>query len=125
MTSSKAITNLYYTYIAVLPLLAFLSIYWVPENWDLVLGYIDSGGESDGVYLYNVFCFIAIFVSGLLGVLFVRLIPIPKSAIAGLFMLFDAPKYQHTYNDDKKSFFVVFSLKVKVVMFLLDDTLRV
>ncbi len=97
---------LYYSYIAILPLLCFVFFYLDKNLWNecvkiqhqyTIIGF-------SGEYLLRFFTFVSIFLSGILAHYYIQTTKIPANIYAILFMLFDGPFFVFIGNLDNSHF---------------------
>lgn len=82
--------SVFYVYLAILPLAAFLSLYLNNSNWNWLLKFPLIKNDISRFFFHS-FSFLSFFLSGIFGLIIVQNTPMPSSIPAGIYMLLDTP----------------------------------
>ncbi len=87
---SPFLSKLFYLYFAILPLLAFASLYFEKNVWSDFSKLINPNNTSL-YFVYHIFCAAVFFLTAILSLLLIKNTPLPKKKLLAFIMIFDAP----------------------------------
>ena len=118
------IAQLYYLYFALLPFLAFASLYFEKDVWQQFTQFINSENESF-YFLYHGYCAITFFVTAILSLVLIQNTPLPKNKWTAIIIIFDAPIFMlidyYTGNNISIAEMAIYDFVLEILAFTLAE----